>query len=302
MIEPDKEIIDYYSKPGPMTFAGKYADLINTLPDDIVTLAQIVQGLVIHEYVASPYYGVVISEERSEESNIRNFEQLLNAIYAVDKSSLRKARPPKKRLVGVCHHFAKILVGFLRTKNIPARMRYGFGSYFNPGFFEDHSLCEYWNAEEARWVLVDPQFDDVWVKRLQIKHDVFDVPRDQFLVGGDAWINCRENGLDSSKFGIFQADMRGLWFIAGVLVKDIAALNKMEMLQWDAWGIMPRPKNKMRDKKRLLFFDQLAALTCNSDLNFKRILQVYEDKSMRLYVPDRVFNARHRHLEYIKHA
>src|SRR5258708_26570766 len=30
----------------------------------------------------------------------------------------------------------------LRAKGIAARVRCGFGSYFNPGYFEDHVVCE----------------------------------------------------------------------------------------------------------------------------------------------------------------
>jgi transglutaminase-like putative cysteine protease len=48
------------------------------------------------------------------------------------------ARPPQKRLVGVCHHPMLLLVAMLRAQGVPARARSGFGSYFNPGFFEDH--------------------------------------------------------------------------------------------------------------------------------------------------------------------
>jgi hypothetical protein len=165
-----KEILEFYSRPGAMTFAGKYAQTIRRLPNDIDELTRIVKGLVIHEYVALPFYGVGIPGERAEESHIRRSEDLLEALMARDGRPLTEPRPPEKRLVGVCHHFAKILLTFLRAKNIPSRMRYGFGSYFNLGFYEDHSLCEYWNKKEARWVFVDPQFDEVWREKLDIKH------------------------------------------------------------------------------------------------------------------------------------
>jgi hypothetical protein len=32
--------------------------------------------------------------------------------------------------------------------------------------------------------------------------------------------------------------MHGLWFSAGNLVRDIAALNNRETLPWDFWGAM----------------------------------------------------------------
>jgi len=56
-----------------------------------------------------------------------------------------------------------------------------------------------------------------------------------------AWTKCRSGALDALKFGIFQGNLRGWWFIAGNLVKDIASLNKVEMLQWDAWAVMRAP-------------------------------------------------------------
>jgi hypothetical protein len=295
----NKQIIDFYRQPGKMTSGGKYAASLKKLPQDAAELTRIVQGLAIHEYVASTFYGFDIPDGRLSESHIRSAEEMLDCILDLDDHPLTAARPPEKRIVGVCHHFSVLLVAMLRAKNIPARVRYGFGDYFNPGFFEDHSLGEYWNAKDARWVLVDPQFDDVWQAQLQIKHDILDVPRDHFLIAGDAWIKCRAGEADPSVFGIFHGDMRGLWFIAGNLVKDIAALNRMEMLQWDAWGAMPRPNNTMQNKKKLAFFDRLAVLTQDPDESFDELLKAYEDKDNRLHVPERVFNAIHRHLENI---
>ncbi|EDK72511.1 transglutaminase domain protein [candidate division TM7 genomosp. GTL1] len=292
------QIRNYYTQPGPMTRPGKYAGIIKQLPDDIHELVHIVQGLAVHQYVAAPFYGVKVSGEREDkESNIRPFEQLIAGILSIHDQPLTVSRQPGERLVGVCHHFAVLLAGILRAKGIPVRVRYGFGDYFNPGFYEDHSLCEYWNAKEKRWVLVDPQFDEVWQKELHITHDVFDVPRNHFLVAADAWVKCRSSEADPSKFGIFKGDMRGPWYIAGNLVKDVAALNKMEMLQWDAWGAMPRPNNTMQDKKRVKFFDELAAVTHEPDEHFDELRAIYEDESKRIQVPERVFNASRRHLE-----
>src|SRR5262249_32059076 len=202
---------------------------------------------------------------------------------------LTSARPPEKRLVGVCDHFTRCVVAMLRAKRIPARGRYGFGSYFNPGYFEDHSLCEYWNAAQTRWVLVDPQFDEIWLANLKIEHDVLDVPRDRFLIAGDAWAECRSGGADPSRFGIFQGDLRGLWFIVGSLMRDLAALNKMEMLQWDVWGAMPKPGEVLQDGQ-LAFFDELAALTREPDASVEELRRRYESDD-RLRVPAVVYNA-----------
>jgi hypothetical protein len=44
-----------------------------------------------------------------------------------------------------------------------------------------------------------------------------------------------------------------LWFVAGSLVRDVAARNKVELLPWDAWGAQPQPDETLDD-------DQLAFL------------------------------------------
>lgn len=293
------QILDYYRTPSPMTLARNHQEIVAGLPNDIEKLITIVQGLIIHQFTASSFYGYDIPTAREAEANLRYFTEMLDRLLVLDDSPLDVKRSPDKRLVGVCHHFAKFLVAILRAKGVPARMRYGFGNYFNPGFYEDHSICEYWDDKKDEWVLVDPQFDDIWIKELNIKHSIFNVPRDSFVLAGNAWIACREDKLDPAKFGIIEDDMRGWWFIAGNIVKDVASLNKMEMLQWDAWKGMPRPNNTMKNKKTIKFFDELAPLSARPDASFTELQKIYENENYPIRVPERVFNAMRGHLEWV---
>ncbi len=283
-----QQVLDFYSQPEAMSSGGDHAARLASLPDDIGTLARVVQGLTLHEYAASAY-GVTVAGERRSESHIRGLEPMLNRLSGERAGPLTEARPPEKRLVGVCRHFALLLVGILRGKGIPARARCGFGSYFNPPYFEDHWVCEYWNAAQARWIRVDAQLDDVFAKMLMLDFDPLDVPHDRFVIAGDAWAQCRAGEADAATFGIFVGEQRGLWFIAGDLVRDLAALNKMEMLAWDCWGAMPRPGETLQ-QDQLAFFDRLAALTRAPDASFKELRELYADDE-RLRVPATVFNA-----------
>jgi hypothetical protein len=283
-----QHIADFYVHPAAMTSGGEHAAMFDRLPSDVGALARVVQGLALHEYVASAY-GVAVPERRKSESHIRRMERMLDRLLAEDARPLTVARPAEKRLVGVCHHFMLFLVAMLRAKGLAARARCGFGSYFNPGYFEDHWVCEYWNAAEARWVRVDAQIDDVHREMLKVDFDPLDVPHDRFVIAGDAWGQCRAGQADASRFGIFKGDLRGPWFIAGDLVRDVAALNKMEMLPWDAWGAMPGPDEPLQDD-RLAFFDRLAALTRAPDSSFAELRGLYEADD-RLSVPATVFNA-----------
>jgi hypothetical protein len=281
-------LLEFYRRPGPMTDPGRYASLFDPLPHDVGELARIVQGLAIHEFAAD-WYGVTISEQCRAESHIRPVEQMLERILALDHRPLATPRPPEKRLVGVCHHFMVLLLAMLRAKGIPVRGRRGFGTYFNPGYFEDHVVCEYWNAAANRWLLADPQFDEVWRSKLRIDHDVLNVPRDRFLIADDAWARCRAGTADPERFGIIKGNLRGLWFVAANLVHDVAVLNKMELLQWDMWGAMPRPGQSLGDAE-LGFFDRLATLTRDPDASFEELRRMYQDDE-RLRAPGTVYNA-----------
>lgn len=63
---------------------------------------------------------------------------------------------------------------------------------------------------------------------------------------GEAWRLCRAGQADPDLFGIF--DLQGLWFIRGNVVRDLAPLNKMELLTWDCWGVIDRDFETLRPK------------------------------------------------------
>jgi len=281
-------VLDFYTRPGAMTGASRHAQALAKLSSDVGALAEVIQGIAIHQYMAEAY-GFKVPEPRKAECHIRAADRILDQILALDDRPLSAARPPEKRVVGVCHHFALLMTAMLRAKGIPARYRCGFGAFFNPPYFEDHVLCEYWNADEARWIQVDPQLDAVWRGALKFKFDPLDVPRDQFLQTTDAWTRCRSGKADPKKFGIFVGDLRGLWFIAASLIRDAAALGKLEMLPWDCWGIMPHPGQEL-DTGQLAFFDRLAALTATPDQSHQELRTLWE-KDERVRVPKTVFNA-----------
>jgi hypothetical protein len=289
MTPASTNVLDFYAQPSAMTSPGRHAPRLRALPDAVGELARIIQHLVVYDVVAPAFYGFAVPESRQNEIHIRSFAKLLDRIVALDDRPLSVAHPVDQRLVGRCHHFVKLMIGILRSKGIPARARCGFGAYFNPPQFEDHWVCECWNATTTRWHLVDVQFDDVWRARLKIDHDILDVLRDRFLVAGDAWAQCRSGKADPANFGIEFVNLRGLWYIAGSLVRDVAALNKVEMLPWDVWGAQPRP-NETLDDDQLAFFDRLAALTRDPAGATVELCRLF-DSDDRVRVPRKVFNS-----------
>jgi hypothetical protein len=287
--------LPFFAAQSRMSSTGRHAPLFEQLPDDIDDLVHIIQHLVVYDVVAPDFYGFTVPKQRQEEIHIRSVDALLDRILALDDRPLSAARPVEKRVIGRCHHFMLLLISILRSRGIPARARCGFGGYFNPPSFEDHWLCEYWNTARHRWMLVDAQFDEVWRKKLKIQHDILDVPRDQFLVAADAWSQCRVEKADPDKFGIGFVHMHGLWYIAGNLVRDLAALNKIEALPWDVWGAQPKQDAKL-NAMQLAYFDRLAALTGDPERSFDELRSTYaEDRDISLSAT--VFNALRQHAE-----
>jgi len=278
----------FYTRPGIMTSAGLHAPLLAGLPGDVAGLAAVAQGLLIHEFIA-PAYGVTLSEQDRGTVHIRPAEGLLGQIVARDARALTAARLPAERLATNCRGFTVLMVALLRAQGTPARARCGFGGYFTEGLFEDHWVCEYWHAGQQRWVLVDAQIDGRQRELFSIDFDVTDVPRDRFLIAGDAWALCRSGAADPGKFGLSTIGEAGDWWIAGNLMRDAAALGNLELLPWDCWGAMPEADEAIGDA-RCALFDRLAALTQAPDSESAELRRLVKDDD-RLRVPPLVRNA-----------
>jgi hypothetical protein len=280
---------EYYRHSGPITAVDAHLAEFGGLPKDVATLCEVVQGVLIHRDMADFAYGATLTDERKNDAHIRPIGDVLARIRALDHRPLTVARAPGHRMAGVCRHFAVMLCAILREQGVAARARCGFGAYLTPGKFEDHWVCEYWNAGEARWVLVDAQLDAVQRKLFHPDFDPLDVPHDRFIIAGDAWQMCRAGRAGANRFGLsYVPGLSGMWFIAGNVLRDLASLNRIEVLPWDVWGSMQMNDAGLLGEKGALL-DRVAALTLAGDSAFAEVRAIYEDDSLR--VPPMVFNA-----------
>ncbi len=264
-----------------MTDPGTHADLFSELPDDIPGLCKVVQGLLIHQYWAGAY-GYSIPQERASEYQIRDVAGKLDKIIELDDRPLTEPRPPDRKLVGNCRDYAVLLTAMLRYKGVPARTRCGFGAYFSPGWYEDHLICEVWRSDDQEWIFVDAELDDVHRKALRFSFDPCHVPRNQFLPGGQAWRMCRCGEADPNSFG-YGDTVGGLPNIRGNLVRDIAFLNKVEILGWDYWGLIEGDDADL-DEDDLALLDRAATLSLAGNDGFYELRSLYL-RDMRLRVP-----------------
>jgi hypothetical protein len=164
---------------------------------------------------------------------------------------------------GICRHFTLLHTAFLRSQGVPARVRCGFGGYFEAGKWTDHWITEWWDG--AWWVRHDPQIDAGQREAFGIDFDPYDQGSGHFLTGAEAWRASRDGEVDGDCFGIF--DMWGLAYIAGNVLLDFACLNQVELLPWDTWERSPDldPHVPVPDDV-LPFVDEVARLVLDDDV------------------------------------
>jgi len=266
----------YYRRQSVISEPGSSIVLFSGLPRDISSLCAVVQGLLIH-YREGDIYGLEIPDERKHEIDTRLIAPLLLRVQEIDDRALTIARSPEHRGVGCCRDFALLLCAMLRWQGVPARTRFGFSRYFDPNFAFDHVVCEYWCEDKQRWTLVDPQQDALHRKINKLTFDPYDVPRDQFLTAGTAWTLCRRGQADASVFGYAKVpDLRGWLVLRNYLVHDLAALNGMELLIWDLWGIGGIPEDTVT-AEHMALLDRVAAVTDADDDAFPSVQSLYND-------------------------
>jgi hypothetical protein len=224
------DVIDY-AKAGRLTdLDGVSNDLLNPIAPDPVGICAPVHGLVIEPSDAE---ALGMPADRLAENQLRPAKKLVERLEALDSAPLSVSREPANRVVGTCRHFAVLSCALLRYRGVKARVRCGFATYFQLGKGVDHWIAEYWDDRHRRWVRIDPE---ILGQPLLARPE--DLDPGQFLTGGEAWVAYRRGEIDASAFGVYGTENWGPGEIRGNAVKDLAALNKVEMLPWDEWGRM----------------------------------------------------------------
>jgi hypothetical protein len=238
---------DYYTSPGTMTVMPGDLDLPGN-PESVRTL---MPQLLVHTAWA-PAYG--LDAVALDARQARTATEMIAAIRSLDDRPLTEARPPEKRAGMVCRHFTTLAVAMLRDAGVTARARCGFATYFQPGKYIDHWVVE--RRDGDRWVQTDCQLDDLQRKAIGDPFDPADLPPGAFLNAGEAWQLMRAGKADPDTFGVFE--FWGAWFVRNNVVRELAALAKVEMLPWDVWGAM----NELTDDE----VDEIAQLIVDDDL------------------------------------
>ena len=273
------EAVSFYATHGVMTDPGSLAHLFAGLPVDIPALCKVVQGLLLHPLTTS-LYSVVLTSTQKKEVNIRPVAEMLRHIHELDPRPLSEARPANERLVGNCRDHAVLLCSILRHQGRAARVRVGFAAYLGEGMrrgiCRDHWVTEAWDEQRNAWFLVDSQIDDIQRAHLQITFDPVHLPAEQFFTAARAWALCRKSKAKSRDFGV-NKKVKGWPYMRAQLLRELAALNKVEVLPWDNWwplGTKEEIQVTAMERKSL---DHISAAINGLDEQFDDLRVLYDD-------------------------
>lgn len=300
--------LDNYALPDKLTDLSDFKEFTDWLSPDPRVIFQVAQGLIIHEMWLERY-GITARSEQERGVCTTSASDMLTQVSKLGKDGLSLAVPrsPEQRIVACCREFTVLAVALFRAKGIPARARCGFALYLaEPGNYEDHWMCEYWNGKD--WIAIDPQIDpfqqsvfqsyasttkdiDPDYKEMLLSLDPMNLTEKHFINAGIAWRLYREGKADPETFGIgsdpkkFNLEtLYGAWFIRGQLLRDFAALNKVEPVpflvrldfgqNWAAWRLHSA-KDKELSEEDLKLLDTMSDLCAKPDDRLNEINRLF---------------------------
>ncbi len=269
--------LDFYIEQSKYSAPGKYSNLFDNLPESIIEISKIVHNLIVHQEDTKEFYGFKVPSDKKLQPNTRYVEKILEIIINCNNQLLSVVRKPKERFIGTCRDFALLTCSILRHQNIPARVRCGFADYFHHDWFSDHWVCEYFDKKNKKWKLVDSELGKEEVRKYQIDFDTIDIPRNKFIVAGKAWLLALENKINSDLLGVKDIGVKGFWFIKADVIRDLAALNKIELLAWDYTDFIDDPFKNIneRSKEEITLINNIAFTTSKDKIDFDKVFQIY---------------------------
>jgi len=271
-------MLDFYRTHSPWTDPGEHQVMFEGIPDDIPSIVESVQAVLIHGGLVW-LYKLEPSEAQDNGFKIRRTDKLLRQINSLGKTGLGIHRPKEKRLLVNCRQFAVLTCSILRHKGIPARARAGYSLYtWGTGKYENHWICEYWNQNDQRWVRVDAQIDAQQKSLMRIDFDTLDMPKGKFVAAGEAWKGYRDGKVPLETFGVGGKDgwnAIGWQMVMENVTCDIMALNKMELLPWDVNPYWVKKEEEMTAGD-ITLIEKAASLSIHVNTHWSDMRKFYE--------------------------
>lgn len=276
------KILDFYKKTSAYTELGLYRDFAYKLPDDIKELVKLQRMQIIHPIIICNNLQEGWWDDLSKvpKTSIAFEDEYLPTAISMLAELLRRDgnysinRKVEDKIHVTCRGNAILLASILKAKGIPTRVRSGFAEYIrHDGTYYDHWIIEYYNKSKNRWTLVDA--DNQWGDD-KIDFDLNDIPRNEFLLGAEAYLNLRNHKI-KEKNVLYASDpvTTGLPAAIRVLFYDFHCLMNDEII----FEFVPRyvsEKNFNLSEEELKELDELARLMLYPNENYEKICSIWE--------------------------
>lgn len=210
--QASSSILDFYRQYSSFTDPGEYIYLYENLPDSLPELCSLIKSQFIHPFAELPKYREQIPKERwNEQIKYSTVKSILKGLLSNDSCGLIKDRKLEDRLILGCRDYAVLLASVLKSRGIPTRIRSGHATYLIPNFHTSHTICEVWNDNDKRWMLVDPGTG------------MIDFSRDKFDISNELWLKMQNNEIDPNLYGIPRR-YTGLVSITSKVCSDLASI------------------------------------------------------------------------------
>lgn len=264
----DASLLDFYRQYSSFTNPGEYEYLYEKLPDSLSELCRLIRSQFIHPYAELPKYRELIPKERWNESvKYPTVKSILEGLLSYDSSGLITNRKPADRLLIGCRHNSILLVSILKYRGIPARVRCGHATYLIPDFHTSHTICEVWNENDKRWMLVDPSTN------------MIDFSREKFDFSNDAWLEMQKEEIDPNLYGI-PGRYTGLVSIVGKVCTDLASILGTEYTIYQYAPILEYAfqNNNQLTSKHIETLNRISELMKSIDAdNISKLQDIYNN-------------------------
>jgi Transglutaminase-like superfamily len=287
------DMLDAHRRHSVITDPGPHARRLEHLPADPKALMVIVAGIFAHYTRDIEGTDYRLPPERLAEVDDRFVRRMLDRIVAMDPRPIEEGRPLPLRCIGICRDAGVLLCSLMRAVGIPARVRYGLVHEMNDPRrpLVDHVLVEYWCDGEGRWKLCDRLHPVLRDQMPAILDDLTDVPADEFITGGQAWLMAHEGTRMRFRLSGYHLDAdRGWWRSRNLFLCDLASLCGCEPQLWDAWGYIRRnvdyaPTGRLQFER----LDRLAQLDPRDPAQWAELRRLYRSFH-HVRMPNRVLS------------
>jgi len=266
--QSNNSVLDFYRQYSDFTDPGDLAYLYEGLPDSLSALCQLIKSQTIHPYVELRRYRDQIPKERTNEDQIYpSVKSMLEGLLSYDSSGLISKRKLADRLLLGCRHNSILLASILKYRGIPARVRIGHVNYLRPGFNMSHTICEVWNENDKRWMLVDPSTN------------MIDFSREKFEFSNELWLKMQNKEIDPKLYGV-PGRYTGLVSIIGKISPDLASILGTEypVNQYAPILEYAFEKDKQLSSKHIETLNRISELMKSIDAdNISKLQDIYNN-------------------------